>query len=600
MYGWVGKILRVNLSTGKVGTEALCPELARRFIGARGLGEKILSDEVDPKVDPLSPENKLLFVTGPLTGTLATSAGRYEVVTKGPLTGTIAASNSGGYFGPELKYAGYDAVIIEGRAQAPVYLWIFNDRVELRPAGHLWGKVVSETTDQLLAETDPEAKVACIGPAGENLVLFAGVVNDKHRAAGRTGVGAVMGSKNLKAVVVRGTGGVKVADKEAFKRAVLDARAKLAAHPVTSGGLPTYGTNVLINVLNQVGALPTRNCHTGYFETADKISGETHTATRLVRKKACFGCTIACGRVTEVPSGPFASSGEGPEYEATWALGSQCGVDNFDAICKANFLCNELGLDPISMGSTIACAMDMYEAGILDAATTGLPLNFGNAEALVKLTEDAGYKRGFGAELALGSYRLAEKYGHPGFSMSVKKQEMPAYDGRVLQGMGLEYATSNRGGCHVRGYLTSPEVLGIPEKLDPDSTAEKPAWLKTFQDLTAAVDSAGYCLFLTFALGASELVAMLRAATGLDYTEEEFMTCGDRIWNLERLFNLAAGLTAADDTLPSRLLTEPVETGPAKGKVSKLPEMLPKYYEVRGWTAEGVPTAEKLASLGLA
>lgn len=600
MYGWVGKVLRVNLSNGKITTESLCPELARKFIGARGLGSKILSDEIDPKVDPLSPANKLLFVTGPLTGTFAPSAGRYNVVTKGPLTGTIAASNSGGYFGPELKYAGYDAVIVEGRAPRPVYLWINNDRVELRSAEHLWGKVVSETTDALLAETDPEAKVACIGPAGENLVLFAGVVNDKHRAAGRTGVGAVMGSKNLKAVVVRGTGGVKVADKEAFREAVLTARTKLMTHPVTSEGLPTYGTNILINILNQVGGLPTRNFRTGYFETADKISGETHTATRLVRKKACFACTIACGRVTAVPSGPFAGAGEGPEYEATWALGSQCGIDNFDAICKANFLCNELGLDPITMGSTIACAMDLYENGILDEATVGLPLNFGNAEAIVKLTEDTGYKRGFGAELALGSYRLAEKYGHPEFSMSVKKQEMPAYDGRVLQGMGLEYATSNRGGCHVRGYLTSPEVLGIPEKLDPDSTADKPAWLKTFQDLTAALDSSGICLFTTFAIGAPEIAAMLSAATGIEYSAEDFLTCGDRIWNLERLFNLAAGLTAADDTLPPRLLNEPVESGPAKGKVSKLPEMLPKYYEVRGWTAEGVPTTEKLVSLGLA
>ncbi|MDK2883250.1 MAG: aldehyde:ferredoxin oxidoreductase [Bacillota bacterium] len=600
MYGWVGKVLRVNLTSGSITTESLCPELARKFIGARGLGSKILSDEIDPKVDPLSPANKLLFVTGPLTGTLAPSGGRYNVVTKGPLTGTIAASNSGGYFGPELKYAGYDAVIIEGRAPRPVYLWINNDRVELRSAEHLWGKVVSETTDTLLAETDPEAKVACIGPAGENLVLFAGVINDKHRAAGRTGVGAVMGSKNLKAVVVRGTGSVKVADKQAFREAVLDARAKLMTHPVTSGGLPTYGTNVLINVLNQVGGLPTRNFHTGYFETADKISGETHTATRLVRKKACFACTIACGRVTAVPSGPFAGAGEGPEYEATWALGAQCGVDNFDAICKANFLCNELGLDPITMGSTIACAMDLYENGILDEAAVGLPLHFGNAEAIVKLTEDTGYKRGFGAELALGSYRLAEKYGHPEFSMSVKKQEMPAYDGRVLQGMGLEYATSNRGGCHVRGYLTSPEILGIPEKLDPDSTADKPAWLKTFQDLTAALDSSGICLFTSFAIGAPEIAAMMSAATGVEYSAEDLLTCGDRIWNLERLFNLAAGLTAADDTLPPRLLNEPVESGPAKGKVSKLPEMLPKYYEVRGWTPEGVPTTEKLVSLGLA
>lgn len=600
MYGWVGKVLRVDLTGGKVSTEPLNTKLAQQFIGARGLGEKILADEIDPNVDPLSAENKLLFATGPLTGTLAPSAGRYNVVTKGPLTGTIAASNSGGFFGPELKYAGYDLVIVEGRAEQPVYLWIYNDKVELRCAKHLWGKLTGETTDLLLEETDPEAKVACIGPGGEKRVLFAGIINDKHRAAGRTGVGAVMGSKNLKAVVVRGTGGVKISDKEAFREAVQDARAKLAAHPVTSGGLPTYGTNVLINILNQVGSLPTSNFRTAYFEAADKISGETMAETKYVRKTACFACPISCGRVTAVKSGPWAHTGEGPEYEATWAYGSQCGVDDADAIIKANNLCDQLGIDPITMGSTIACAMELFEEGIIDQGTTGIRLNFGNAEAIVKLTEDTGYKRGFGAELAAGSYRLADKYGRPELSMSVKKQEMPAYDPRGVQGMGLEYATSNRGGCHVRGYLTSPEVLGIPEKLDPDSTAEKPAWLKTFQDLTAALDSSGICLFTTFAIGGPEIAAMLSAATGISYSVDEFMHCGDRIWNFERLFNLAAGLTAADDTLPPRMLEEPIPTGPNKGKVSKLPEMLPEYYQVRGWSDDGIPTEQKLAELGLA
>ncbi|HHV07515.1 MAG TPA: aldehyde ferredoxin oxidoreductase family protein [Firmicutes bacterium] len=600
MYGWIGKVLRVNLTSGKISTEPLNEKLAKDFIGARGLGAKIFSNEVDPNVDPLSAENKLLFVTGPLTGTLATSAGRYNVVTKGPLTGTIAASNSGGYFGPELKYAGYDLIIVEGRAEKPAYLWIYNDKVEIRCAEHLWGKLTGETTDLLLQETDPEAKVACIGPGGENMVLFAGIVNDKHRAAGRTGVGAVMGSKNLKAVVVRGTGGVKVANKEAFREAVLDARAKLMAHPVTSGGLPTYGTNVLINILNQIGSLPTNNFRTAYFEEADKISGETMAETKYLRKKACFACTISCGRVSAVKSGPWAHVGEGPEYEATWSYGSQCGVDDVDAIIKANNLCDQLGIDPITMGSTIACAMELFEEGVIDQETTGLPLNFGNAEALVKLTEDTGYQRGFGAELAAGSYRLANKYGHPELSMTVKKQEIPAYDPRGVQGMGLEYATSNRGGCHVRGYLTSPEVLGIPEKLDPDSTEEKPAWLKTFQDLTAALDSAGICLFTTFAIGGPEIADMLSAATGIDYSAEDFLHCGDRIWNLERLFNLAAGLTAADDNLPPRMLEEPIPTGPNKGKVSKLPEMLPVYYQVRGWSSDGIPTDEKLTELGLA
>ena len=475
MYGWVGKILRVDLTSGKVSTEPLNTSLARKFIGARGLAEKILRDEIAPDIDPLSAENKLIFATGPLTGTLATSGSRYNVVTKGPLTGTVAASNSGGFFGPELKYAGYDLVIIEGKANKPMYLWIYNDKVKLRCAEHLWGKLTDEATDLLLEETDPEAKVSCIGPGGENLVLFAGIINDKHRAAGRTGVGAVMGSKKLKAIVVRGTGGVKVADKDAFREAVLDARAKLKAHPVTSGGLPTYGTNVLINILNEAGSLPTYNFRTGYFETADKISGETMADTKYVRNKACTACTIACGQVSAVKSGPYAVAGEGPEYEATWAYGSQCGVDDVDAIIKANNLCDQLGIDPITMGSTIACAMELFEEGLIDREAAGLALNFGNAEAIVKLTEDAGYKRGLGAELAEGSYRLAERYGRPELSMSVKKQEMPAYDPRGIQGIGLEYATSNRGACHVRGYLISPEILGIPEKLDPDSIDENPA-----------------------------------------------------------------------------------------------------------------------------
>ena len=376
MFGYMGKVLRVNLSTKKITTEPLRMDWAEKFLGARGLGSRYLIEEVDPKVDPLSPENKLIFATGPVTGTLATSAGRFNVVTKGPLTGTIAASNSGGYFGPELKYAGYDLVIFEGKADKPVYLWIYNDHVELKDASHLWGKDCYETTDAILAENDPEAKVACIGPAGENLVLFACVMNDKHRAAGRTGVGAVMGSKNLKAVAVRGTGGVKIADREAFLEALRKARKKIAEHPVSGGGLPTYGTNVLVNVINSVGALPTRNFKEAWFEGADKISGETMASTILLRNKACASCASACGRVTKA----MGEIGEGPEYEAVWAYGAQCGVDNLEAISKANFICNKLGMDPITMGSTIGCAMELAELGLIDEKKAGVSLHWGNAE----------------------------------------------------------------------------------------------------------------------------------------------------------------------------------------------------------------------------
>ncbi|MDD2206132.1 MAG: aldehyde ferredoxin oxidoreductase family protein [Aminobacterium sp.] len=599
MFGWTGRVLRVNLGEKTWKIEPIRSEDARLFIGARGLGTKYYIDEVDPTVDPLSPENKLIFATGPLTGTLTTSSGRYDVITKGPLTGTIAASNSGGFWGPELKYAGFDMVILEGKAKAPVYIYIYNDMIEIRDARHLWGKDVHSVTDSLLTETDSEAKVACIGPAGENLVKFACIMNEKDRAAGRSGVGAVMGSKNLKAIVVRGTKGVKVADRDAVFQSVAAARKKLKEHPVTSGGLPTFGTNVLVGIINSAGALPTRNFREAIFEGADKVSAETYNEKNLIKNKGCMGCPIGCGRVAK-SNGIYVGQGEGPEYESTWSFGPDCGIDDIDAIVKANFICNELGMDTITLGSTIACAMELYEMGVLTENETGYDLHFGNVNAMVKLTEDTAHRRGFGDELAEGSWRLAEKWGHPELSMTVKKQEMPAYDPRALQGMGLEYATSNRGGCHVRGYLTSPEVLGAPEKIDPEDNETKPVWLKAFQDLTAALDSAGMCLFTTFALGAADIAPQLAAVTGVDYTEESFMQAGDRIWNLERLFNMKAGLSKSDDTLPPRLLKDPIPNGPMKGRVNRLDSMLPQYYSLRGWNEEGIPTEEKLIELGLA
>ncbi|MHC9538545.1 MAG: aldehyde ferredoxin oxidoreductase family protein [Vulcanimicrobiota bacterium] len=600
MFGWTGTILRVNLSEGLISREALNEDDAKSYIGARGLGTKIFMDEVDPKIDPFSPENKLIFMTGPLTGTLAACPGRYEVVSKAPLTGTIGASNSGGHFGPELKFAGYDGIIFEGKAGTPMYLSIDDDTVELKDAGHLWGKEVHVTTDMLIRETAEDARVACIGPAGEKLVLFATIMNDKHRAAGRSGLGAVMGSKNLKAVVVRGSRSIQVSNTQKFLDACLDARKKLKAHPVSGAGLGAYGTQILVNILNQSGALPTRNWRDGgIFEHADETGGESLAKKYLVRNKGCFGCSIGCGRITRIPSGKFKGFGEGPEYEAGWSYGADCGVNELDAICKANFICNELGLDPITMGSTIACAMEMFEKGILTKEELGRELRFGDAEAIVELTRKTGMREGFGDKLAQGSYRMASAYGHPELSMTVKKQEMPAYDGRGVQGMGLEYATSNRGGCHVRGYLTSPEILGVPQKLDPLVTTDKASWLKIFQDLTALVDSAGICLFTTFAIGLPEISEMLRAATGINYTDDEFLRAGERIWNMERLFNLKAGFTKADDTLPPRLLNEPLPSGAAKGKVAEIAVMLPEYYSLRGWDSEGIPTEEKLKELAL-
>ncbi|MGZ3613839.1 MAG: aldehyde ferredoxin oxidoreductase family protein [Thermodesulfobacteriota bacterium] len=599
MKGWIGKLLRVDLTKGEWKTEELDKNLAAKFIGGRGLGSKILFDEIDPKVDPFSPNNKLIMATGPLTGTSASASGRYMVITKAPLTGTIACSNSGGHFGAELKFAGFDVIVFEGKAKEPVYLYIEDGKAELRDAKALWGKTTHETTDQILSETDMDARVACIGPAGEKLVRYACVINDKHRAAGRSGVGAVMGSKNLKAVAVKGSGSVTVADKEAFRKATLDVFQKVKANPVTSSGLPSYGTCVLVNIINASGILPTRNFSEGVFEGAEKISGETLAEDILVRNRACFSCPIACGRVVKVTNPKYECFGEGPEYESDWAMGACCGVDNLDAVAKGNYLCDTLGLDPISAGVTIACGMELFQKGIISTKEVGRSLNFGDADAMVEMVRQIGYREGFGDALAEGSYRLAEKFGRLEYSMSVKKQEFPAYDARGVQGMGLQYATSNRGACHVRGYLISPEILGSPQKLDPFETEEKAGWVKTFQDLTAVVDSAGLCLFNTFAFGAPEIVEYLKAATGAEMSLEELMKAGERIWNLEKMFNLKAGITGKEDRLPDRLVKEPMPGGPAKGRVSELGKMLPEYYELRGWDKEGVPTKGRLKELGL-
>jgi len=613
MDGWTGQLLRVNLSSGEISKEAVNMEWARDYIGGRGLATKYLYEEVDPTTDPLGPGNKLIFAPGPLTGTSASCGARYMVLCKSPLTGAIACSNSGGYWGPELKFAGYDMIIFEGKAEKPVYLWIYNDAVELRDASHLWGKGVWDTEDAIRAEVaEPDCRIAGIGPAGENLVRFACVVNDKHRAAGRSGVGAVMGSKNLKAVAVRGTRGLSIANPDAFFAAVADANAKLEDAPVTGAGLPAYGTPILVNVINEHGALPVKNFQLSQFAEAENVSGETLAETRLVAKKSCFACTIACGRVTKLPGDAqgkymvttskrnWSNAGEGPEYENTWALGPDCGVSDLDAIIKANWLCNDYGMDPISFGATLAAAMELYEKGLIGDEQTDMPLKFGSGDALVAMAEKTAFREGFGNELAAGASRMTAKFGHPEFFMGVKGQEFPAYDPRGIQGMGLGYATSNRGACHLRSYTVSPEILGIPEKMDPFTTEEKPDIVKLFQDATAVVDSTGLCLFLTFGIGLDEIVPELDAATGAGYTVDNALEAGERIWNLERMFNIKAGITGADDALPKRITDEGIAEGPNKGMVNKLGDMLPEYYKLRGWDENGVPTEEKLSSLGLA
>jgi len=607
---WTRKLLRVDLTAGTCIPEALNMSWAREYLGQRGLATKYLSEEIDPKCDALGPSNKLIMATGPLTGTMASTGGRYSVITKSPLTGLVACSNSGGFLGAEMKNAGWDMIIFEGKAPEPVYLYVENQRAELRPAGDLWGRSAWATDEELhKIHQDPQLRIACIGRSAEAGCLYSAVINDLHRAAGRSGVGTVMASKNLKAVAIRGTLGVGgLRDPKAFMEAVNAGKKVLAENAVTSQGLPTYGTQVLMNVINGIGAMPTYNMREVQFDGAHKICGESMCEPRksdgkpnLTTNAGCFGCTIACGRISCIDQGHFTIQNKpeywknsgGLEYEAAWALGSDTGTDDLDALTYVNFVCNEDGFDPISFGATVAAAMELYDIGAITKEDTGgIELPFGSAEALAKLAELTAKGEGFGKDIGLGSKRLCEKYGHPELSMTVKGQEFPAYDPRGIQGMGLAYATSNRGACHLRGYTVASEVLGIPVKTDPLETEGKAELVKAFQDATAAVDSSGLCVFTTFAWSLENIAPQVDAACEGGWTPDKMLEVGERIWNLERDFNLRAGMTPDQDTLPKRLLKDAANVGPAKGRVNDLGKMLPEYYRIRGWTPEGMISDE--------
>jgi aldehyde:ferredoxin oxidoreductase len=594
-----GTLLRVNLSKGKISKEPITDSLWRQFVGGRGIGTKLLMDNMDPSADALGPDNPLIFACGPLTGTLAPTGGRYMVVTKSPLTGAVACSNSGGYWGPALRYCGYDFLMIEGAAKEPVYLWIHDDDVQIRSAKHVWGKLVADTEDMLREETHPDARVALIGPAGENLARVACVMNDKGRAAGRSGVGAVMGAKKLKAVVAYGTKGLRLIKPQEFLGAARQAVQQVAASPVGSG-LAMLGTAGTVSYMNMVGMLPTNNFQYGVFAGANKVNGERVKNDFMTRNRGCHSCTISCGRVTKITGhGRFDGHGEGPEYETIFGLGTSCGVDNLAAIIKANYLCNELGMDTIEAGCTVATATELAERGYIPDKDIGFKLKFGDAEALINLTEAMAYRKGFGDLLAEGGYRVAERYGHPELFIGSKKQAFAAYDPRGSVGMGLGYATSNRGACHLRGYSVSLEHFGNPVKLDPFTPNEKAMWMCILQNQTSFVDASGVCLFSTMAMGPETLPNMVSEATGFDISPNEAQQIGERIWNLERLFNNRAGFTRKDDSLPPRMLNEPLTEGASKGHTVPLERMLNDYYGERGWDAEGRPTKAKLAQLGL-
>ncbi|MFZ7127465.1 MAG: aldehyde ferredoxin oxidoreductase family protein [Desulfobacterales bacterium] len=608
MHGWCGKILRVNLSEGKVAEATLDREMARAFIGGRGFGIHTLLNELDPMCHPLAPENILVMAAGPLTGTKAPTGARYMVMTKSPLTGAVTCSNSGGQFPAALKRAGVDMIVFTGRAPEPLYLWIEEGRAELRPAEHLWGKSTHETDDALRLETHPDAKVACIGPAGERKVLFAGIMNDKDRAAGRSGVGAVMGSKHLKAVAVFGRSPIPLFDEAEFKSLVKKYNQKfidgLKGQPP---GLRTYGTAATIAGTQTVGALPTRNFQQGTFDGWEAISGQALTDTYLVKHKACYSCPISCGRVTKVEVPGFEGEGEGPEYETIYAMGSNCGVDNLAALTKANYICNEQGMDTITMGCTIACAMEMYEKGVISEEEVGMPLPFGDGKALVELTRMTAERKGFGDLLALGSLRLAGHFGCPELAITSKGQEFAGYEPRAEQGMGLAYATSPIGASHMRGDPAYIEILGVPFLIDPHTWEDKAQLVKDWQDSFAVIDAAGLCVFFSVrnlmtadrAIRPQGIMELLNAATGAGYTLEELCSAGERIFNAERLFLVRAGFSRKDDSLPDRITKEPLPDGAGKGMVCHLDAMLDDYYPLRGWDRDGRPTPEKLTELEL-
>jgi aldehyde:ferredoxin oxidoreductase len=600
MFGWKGKILRIDLTRGNCSVEDLPYDLMKNYIGGRGAGVKILFDEIDPRIDPLGPDNKLIFATGPLTGSGVPSGGRFVAISKSPLTGAIANPNSGGYFGGNLKYAGYDILIIEGKSPEPVYISILNDQVEIKPAGHLWGKWTTETENAIRAELGGNGdawgkntmSVALIGPAGENLVKFASIMSDGGRALGRSGLGAVMGSKNLKGIVAKGSGEVRVADVEGFKKAVTD----FLKEATENGQIlqrSMWGTWILIGRAQKSRTLSTLNFQQTYFEGFREYEDPAAIRDKIwVRDEGCLSCPFSCSKRSRVSDPAYPETAKGPEYETLALLGANCGIGDLYEICKANYLCNELGMDTITAGATISCAMEFFEKGYLTEKEIGYRLNFGNAEDTLELLKKTALRQDFGDLLAEGGYSVAGKYGHPELFMGVKKQGMPAWhpQGRSqgLETIGLQYATSNIGACHTKSVMPfhakSSEIEPLVE------------WTKHYQDHVAVVDTGVLCWIIYHGpMWEDRLGPWLKPVTGMEYTHEELLLIGERIWNLERLFNLGAGLSAKDDSLPQRMLTE----APPEGRVVNLALMLDEYYRIRGWDKKGVPKSKKLEQLGL-
>lgn len=594
----MGNILRVNLSTAKIKTEPLDSLPVRDFIGGKGIGAWILYNEVRPRIDPLSPSNKLILATGPLTG-LGPAMAKYAVVTKSPLSNTFLDTLSGGYFGPELKFAGYDIVVIEGRAAKLVYLRINDGSVELKDATHLSGIDTFETEKVVRDELgDRKAKVASIGPAGENGVRFACISNDFGRQAGRGGAGAVMGSKNLKAIAVRGTGDISVAQPDAYKKALEEFLTTIRTSQ-ESKTRTRYGTWGSVEFSNELGLLPTMNFQTTFFGKARNIEAEAIRSKIFAKNKGCYRCPIGCGKICEIKEGPYAGTViEGPEYETIGLLGSNCGVDSIEVIAKANELCDRFGMDTISAGNVIGFSMECYERGVLTKDDTGgIELAFGNSDAILQTLPKIAHREAIGNILANGVKRAAEKIGKgaESFAVHTKGLEYPAWDPRGAVGMALSYATSDIGAAHTRAWTISTET----KQMDRFSIKGKAELVKKIQDPRSVIHSLLLCTISPF--GFSDGVKMFSAVTGMDVSENQLVKIGERIFNLTKAFNVREGFARKDDSLPKRLL-EPVLTGPIEGhyiEPRSFEKMLDEYYDLREWDSEGKPTREKLVELGL-
>jgi len=618
MKGYVGKnLLRVNLTTRALKKERLSDELLKKYIGGSGLGVKLLFDEVPTETNPLSEENKLYLLTGPLTGTGWPTSGRTCFVTKGALTDVFAESHVGGFLGPELKYAGFDALTIEGVSEKPVYLNIHNGAGELRDASHLWGLDTHKTSTKLLEETHNDAQLAVIGPAGENLVRYAAVIVNYARAAGRTGVGAVMGSKKLKAIAVRGTGCIEVADMTQFRSLMHTAHQRIIGHPQAMD-LRTYGTPLLVAYKSEIGELVTKNHQTGIFPDSEKFMADTLREKYWVKTRACAYCSVGCKKEYEVKEGQFPCRAEGPEYEAIYSFGTNCWNSDFGSILQANLLCNELGLDSISAGCVIAFAMELWDRGILTKEDTdGLDFSWGNADTIVTIINKIATRECFGDLLAEGSWRAAEKIGHGAdqSTVTVKKMEISGQDGRTHRSMALGHATASRGGDHLRSLITIDQLgyqdiaaarFGsdkLPEICDPYSETHKALATKITEDIYALRDTLLICWYTCSwppIFWLDDFGHALIAATG-EHTfgdKENLIRIAERIVTLKRAFNVREGINRADDQLPARFFS-PMPEGPGKGQKVNLDIMLDEYYTLRGWNKDGIPTQEYLKTLNL-